>query len=205
MLIVGQMALGGILNSSYASRFPLWRECLENLLLYCDEVYLRVDVNTSDFTYEELEDVCKDKLKDVLFSDTKWNRWNWREEMLRMLDNVNPDVVLTLDQDEQFEDTLLRDIRRLVKHPNKKALMFSYYDPMPTEDNVKTLVYPHVPHMKAYKWQKGLTYRRYRYSAKVTNYKLGRYWLMAYSKIRHYCFYTKALRLGKKACVLGKL
>jgi hypothetical protein len=188
------MSLGA---STTGRRFPFWKKCLASLRDKCDALYLRFDKRTGDSQMlKELDAVCGDKLKDVLVSETRWNRWNWREEMLRMLDSVKPHIVLVPDQDEEFEDTLLDELPSFAASP-KMGMMFEYVAPMPTEDGVVVLggkAYPENRHMKAFKWRPNLTFHPYHTLAQVTQYCRPGSHFLAKTRIRHYSHYTTELR-----------
>jgi len=187
-MIVGLMAL---------CRFPYYERCLRNLLELVDKVYLRFDGITGDRKiYDSLPGICGNKLGDIYISSSAWNAFIWREELLRMLDSVKPELVLFPDEDECFGPDIKEDIRRFRKS-DKQQLAFNYKYPAPTIDEWKhKKPYPSEPHIKAYKWKEGLTYIPYKKRASLSNYGKFNYKL-AKSKILHYCFYTPELRKNK--------
>lgn len=197
-MIAGMMAIDG--------RFPLWENCLESLLGLSDKVVIRLDGNSipDPECFERLlRRGYGDKIDAVMISDEEWNRWNWREDLLRMLDDLKPDIVLHPDQDEQFQPDVWDDIVRL-RESQALALMFSYHAPLPTADGSDPCegmpypAYPGEPHMKAFKWLSTLTYKDYRGWAQVTNYAdQGVLKLAAQSKILHYCCWTPEMRAAK--------
>jgi len=187
-MIVGLMAL---------CRFPYYDSCLRGLLRLVDKVYLRFDGVVGDIKiYQSIENICGDKLGDVYVSDSEWNAFIWREELLRMLDGVKPELVLFPDEDEVFGPGIENDLRRFRKS-DRQQLAFNYQHPAPTIDGWKhKKPYPSEPHIKAYKWKPGLTYIPYKKRASLSNYGKFNY-KMAKSKILHYCFYTPELREKK--------
>jgi hypothetical protein len=185
MKIVGQMALAG---------FPMWEMCLSELSKHCDEIYLRCDENRVDKSIkaEEYNKICNGKLKSIFCTHEPFHKWKWREDMIRMLDDVKPDIVISLDEDEIFDDTINEEIKDFEK--SDKLAMMVNYNPMPTENNekiLKNLPYPILPHMKIFKWKSGLTYKGYHGNALVPEYNKREFWWNARSKINHYCFYKK--------------
>ena len=91
MVIVGQMAL---------HKFPMWDKSLCALSDIVDVLYLRFDGLGGNYDMlPRLSALCGNKLKHVLISYLPWDDSNWREEMIRMLDHVKPDLVLTIDDD----------------------------------------------------------------------------------------------------------
>lgn len=187
-MIVGLMAL---------CRFPFYDSCLRELLKLVDKVYLRFDGMVGDIKiYQSIEEICGKKLGDVFVSKSEWNAFIWREELLRMLDSVKPEIVLFPDEDEVFGKGIRDDIRRFRKS-DKQQLAFNYEYPAPSIDGWKhKKPYPSEPHIKAYKWKEGLTYIPYKKRASLSNYGKHHY-KMAKSKILHYCFYTPQLRKEK--------
>lgn len=193
MKIVGQMAI---------SNFPFWEMCLIELSKHVDELYIRFDSLNGDTTIlDKLENkkLFDGKIKNILISNSQWNRWNWREEMIRMLDSVKPTIVLSIDQDETFCDGIDSEIKQFLSS-DKQAMMFSYSFPMPSDDgrivwNGKC--YPGKPHMKAYKWIPNLTYKPYSSFAKIRNYRDATFHFQATTLIKHFCFYTKELEIQK--------
>ena len=128
-----------------------------------DRVIVRWDVRCRDIeAYMGIQEVCQEKLADLIIGVSKWNRWNWREILLRRIDTLGlaPTLVSTSDQDEQFSEGVKDDLDRLLAS-DRKALMFKYE--MVTCDGANVPLYPGEAHMKAYKWQPGLSYRGYRF------------------------------------------
>ncbi len=191
MKIVGQMAI---------SDFPLWEQSLQNLCKYSQEIYIRFDGIKGNRSFlPKIVEICGEKLKNLLISNTPWDKWMWREEMLRMLDNIpqKPDIVLQLDQDEMFDDFLQSDIE-VFKHIPQEFAMFIYHS-LPTEDNITLFEgnpYPLLPHCKMYKWKKGLTFKNYKgFCLPSIFYKQPYYIPKAH--LYHYCFYKKEDRFKK--------
>jgi hypothetical protein len=177
--------------------FPFWCHSLHDLTHYADRIYLRLDGPAR--TDEQILHWAGKHAADTVCAQGTWNRWNWREQLLRMLDDVKPDIVLTPDEDECFGTHILKDLGDLFAS-DRQALMFDYQAPLPTNDGACLFdgkPYPAAPHMKAYKWRPGLSYRDYRGFAQVTDYAERRFQLKAESKIWHYCGWTEQMRERK--------
>jgi hypothetical protein len=191
MKVVGQMAV---------SNFDRLDITLSNLYNQCDEIYIRFDKNIgSDLDFDKIKKYCGDKLKNVLFSNTVWNKSNWREEMIRMLDDVKPDIVISLDQDEAFEVNIKDELNLFYKSKSDVG-MFAYYMPMPTEENLTILKgksYPLHRHCKVFKWKENITFKPYVGYAIPTNYYNKNSYYNFKTKILHYCFYSKKYRIEK--------
>jgi hypothetical protein len=161
------------------------------------KVYLRFDGIVGDKRIlEKLPDICGSQLGGIFVSSSKWNAFIWREELIRMLDDVKPDLVLFPDEDEMFEDAIDVDIKRLMKS-GRMQMAFNYKYPAPTIDGWKWYkAYPQNSHVKMFKWREGLTYIPYKKRARLSNYHKFDY-KIGISKILHYCFYTPELRKNK--------
>jgi len=194
-MILGMMSIGA---STCGGQFPLWGQCLLSLCDLSDKVIVRWDSRNGDPTIKDAAiELCGDKLASLIVGVERWNQFNWRESMLREIDRrqLTPNIVLTPDQDEEFGSQVKEDLARL-EASRYLALMFRYE--MVTADNASVPIYPRMPHMKAFKWQPGLTYRPYRGFAMIRNYVAQKYRLSAVSKMRHYCFYTPELRKQRR-------
>jgi hypothetical protein len=181
------------------SNFIYAEDCLKNTARFVDQVYVRFDNTNGDpEILRSLQSWLGNKLGDVYISSAPWTVPNWKEDCLRMLDDVKPDVVLFPDEDEMFEDGLFEELEKFMAS-DKKAMMFSY---RPLETNVKEDIsqvpYPDKPHMKVFKWEKNLTYFPYHRNACLAKYINKSLWWNACTKIKHYCGYTKELRAMKK-------
>jgi len=187
--IVGQMAV---------SDFPLITKTLPELCKHCDEVYIRFDKTNGDRNIlNQIPNLCGDKLKQIIISDTPWDKSTWREEMLHMLRYSKADVVLSIDQDEIYTGDLGKDIHTF-SYSDKNYAMFMY-DKMPTEDNMVLFdgnTYPLLPHCKMFKWRNELTFTPYKNFAVPTNYVSEPYYIPE-TKIAHYAFYNRSDRLSK--------
>lgn len=190
------------------ANFPLWKMCMEDLRQKVDLIYVRVD-GTKENKLEELQD---SKLADkIMVSQLEWNRYNWRNEMLQMVDEGGgADIVLIPDHDEIYEDTLEQDLKAFYNNGKfgKDMMMFKWFAPMPTDDGriipeLNGRAYPSLPHCSGFRYQPGLTYFPYCGLAMPTNYHNvpdNRYDCI--TKVKHYCMYTKELEAEKKPWVM---
>lgn len=187
-MIAGMMAI---------CRFPYFARCLRDLLYIVDKVYLRFDGITGDTEiYDRLPEICGDKLGGIYVSSSYWNAFIWREELIRMLDDVKPELVLFPDEDETFSMMLANDLKAF-RESDKMQMAFNYVYPAPSIDGWKhKKAYPSNRHVKVFKWKEGLTYIPYKKRARLSNYDKDDYF-KAKSKILHYCFYTPELRKNK--------
>ena len=188
-----------IVASMAISDFPMWENSVKALLPIVDKFYFRLDVTKADPAFaRDAPLVCGAKFG-ACYMVEGWNFPEWRQDMIRMLDDVKPEIVITLDQDEIFDDGFEEELKAFMVS-EKKGMMFDYL-PMVTDDGRTVngdVPYPPDPHMKVFKWEAGLTYYPYHGDGKIANYhKEDCHW-KAKTKIKHYCCYTKAMEADKQ-------
>lgn len=188
---------GGIVGLMAVSDFPMARDCMRDLCRYVDGIVVWYDILHGD--KEVLGNCCAALPEMVPMTILKglkvWNRWNWREDMIRALDDISPDYVLAIDQDETFSKGFIEDFYHF-RESGKDLMMFDYE--MVTIDNRPVMKYPKARHCKAYRWVPGITYRPYRGYAKPT-WPGGEPTIYnASTPIRHYCFFTEEMERTKK-------
>ena len=180
------------------NRFPLWRKTFDQMTAICTDIFVRFDgVNGDPEILRELHAIFKDKaskLKGVSVSKNEWRSPEWREDCLRMLHNVGMaegDIVLTPDEDETFGEGFAVELKAF-DSSDKQAMRFSYAslesDHGPVNGGVP---YPLEPHVKAFKWTKGLSYYPYHGNGMPAKHRNSVY--RAKTKIHHWCSLTKGL------------
>ena len=178
-----------------------WLDTILAMHAICDHLVVRIDPRFTG-SAASADEFCHDLYADSgisfdsYISTLEWNRWNWREEMLRRLDDVKPDLVLCPDEDEIFGAGLADDIAAFMDS-DKLGMMFAYHAPLPTADGAVLFdgkPYPGLPHMKAFKWREGLTYEDYTGFARVTNYVDKGCHYHAKTQIWHYCCWSPEQR-----------
>ena len=173
-------------------RNPQWEDNLKDLLTYCDKVFLQFDIRHGDQSIPERAKIlCGDKLEILLIVNSPWDRANWRERLLRLLDDYKPDVVLFPDEDERYGKWFMYDLEDFIES-DKKYMMFDYRAPSTDDGRIvnNNEPYPALPHMKAFKWEPNLTYYPYPTLARLASYGVE-FEYKAKTKLFHYCFYTK--------------
>lgn len=180
--------------------WPVWEKCLYALSEIVDGIYLSVDAAKSSKAFQiQLREFVKVKRVDVV--QHNFEPSIWREYLIRMLDKVHPDLVVSLDQDEIFDPGVLIEMGEFWKS-NKRAMMFSYNNCI-SDDGRPMPVYPSSPHMKVFKWESGLSFVPYKGWAQVTQLAkqkhivCEKHW-MANTKINHYCMFTSAMEKAKR-------
>ncbi|GAH87875.1 unnamed protein product, partial [marine sediment metagenome] len=191
MKLIGVMAL---------NNFPLWRKAFDAMCELVDEVYIRFDGITGDpDILRELYRIAHPKMKEVMITDTFWNPPEWREEMLRLVNDAKPDIVICPDEDEVFGDGF-RDELESFWRSDKLAMMVAY-EPLVTANGRevnKAAPYPPQPHMKAFKWRPGLSHYPWHTNAIIAPYVNAACHWSAVTRLKHYCCYTAALEKMKQ-------
>lgn len=180
-----------ILTMVALNKFPLWRKTIDQAMAISDMIVVRYDGGGDPSILKSLDAVCGDKLKRVGIING-WRFPDWREECLRLCDEFEPDIVLCPDEDEVFEDSIVDELKAF--YFSEKKGMFFEYTPLETDDGRVVnngVPYPPDPHMKAFKWRKGLSYFPYHGNATIAQYcNKADHW-QAKTKIKHYCCWRK--------------
>lgn len=171
--------------------FLLWEKCFNFNKDFVDEIYIRVDKDNTDPIIIDRIKLDK-KVKSIIFKSHDSSSWGWREDLLRMLDESKPDIVIALDVDECFDYSMKEEILEFWKS-DKKSMMVSY-NMCPSKEGTCKVVYPSKPHMKIFKWQPFLSYIPYLGYAQINQYanKPENTWY-AKSKIDHFCMWTESM------------
>lgn len=176
--------------------FSMAPQMVELTTKLVDVMVLRFDEINGDIKiWNECIEAASDVQVFTVKSSEKWNRWNWREDQIRQLDGYEPDYVLSPDEDETYGIGFQDDFNKFIAS-EADIMMFGYS--MVTEDNRKVNKYPDPKHCKAFRWERGIGYKPYKYCAKPTFFNERepvRY--NALTMIQHYCFYTKEMEESK--------
>jgi len=186
--VVGMMAI---------SDFEMAPVMVADLCQYCTKVILRFDANSGNKKiFKECCAAVPDSIPLLgIRGRERWNRWNWREQLIRAADPIKPDYVLFLDSDEQYDpENFRRDFENFVA-VDRDLMMFDYE--MVTDDGRRVQKYPRARHCKAFKWMPGIGYRPYKGFARPVIPKRTFEAYKAESRIYHYCFYTKEMEQWK--------
>jgi glutathione peroxidase-family protein len=132
-----------------------WPWCLEELTHYVDEIYLLLHYSPQ-FRAEWPKSVPKVKDFMEINVEVEWEVMEWRkhqgnfrESLLRRLDDVKPELVFFPDEDESFPepDYLIKDLERFIIS-KKGQLAFkrcNFWDSMDMVRKDKWVTYhPHV-------------------------------------------------------------
>ena len=174
---------------------------LKDLAVHCDFVSLRYDVQNG---VGNVLGECVHLLRylglkfKIIPGNTKWNRWNWREELWSSVKHLRPAVTLFPDHDEKFgAEWWDGEIDTFIQCAAVKSL-FTYE--MATVDGRHVLPYPAAPHCKAFKWDSGISFQPYHGYA-IPNYPGVDKFESCYSaasKMWHYCSFTKSMEANKQ-------
>lgn len=100
------------------------RETLSAHSELCDEIVVFDDHST-----DQTEQICKSfpKVVDYYKSEyTEFNEARDRNHVLKMAQQRNPDWIFCIDHDEVPEQTLIRDIQKIVNSPNPEAKLYCF-------------------------------------------------------------------------------
>jgi hypothetical protein len=177
-----------------------WPWCLSDLVEYVDEIYLllhfsgefRADWYKSVPNVKGAVEITFEKELSRLEFRRQGNRQKFREQAIRMLDGVRPDLVFFPDEDESFPEPehLVKDLARLYRS-RRDQLAFrriNFWDSMETVRKDTWNGY-HGAHVRVYKWREGLTYHPYIGFNRVSSY--GKRRLFASTGMKHYAFMRK--------------
>jgi len=177
-----------------------WPWCLKDLADYVDEIHLLLHYSP-EFRAVWPKEGEKVVGYEEITIDHEWqvkewrhNQADFRERLLRKLDEVKPDLVLFPDEDESYPEPefLVSDLGRLMRS-NKEQLAFrrcNFWDSMETVRKDKWIYYG--PHIKAFKWMPGLTFKPYVGFNCVSTY--GKKRLVARSVMRHFAYMEREER-----------
>ena len=129
--------------------------------------------------------------------DTLWNQGLQRDNTIRMLDEVKPDIVLFPDSDEIYPDNMMEQLEKFWKDEKAVTFWFRLLYMWDDENHFRNDgLYKKIHHVRAYKWQPGITYKPYAGYACPTTFRSlpreTRYNSDAPTK--HYGYMTEALR-----------
>lgn len=135
--------------------------CLMSLDKYVDGIY----VNLNDPT-----PLCKRIIEDwpsvkkIIYTTNKNGRWRQgeqRENTIRLLDDVKPDVVLFPDSDESYPADFKNTLDKFIKSGLNTlwfGLMYYWNHPHVVRRDGR---WKAIHHVRAYRWQPGITYIPY--------------------------------------------
>ncbi|RLI64564.1 MAG: hypothetical protein DRO67_03945, partial [Candidatus Asgardarchaeum californiense] len=200
-LLYGHSNSGLVAGIMSISWFPLSAEFVTDLARQVDHLVLWFDLpkDKGGAGDPKILADCKERLKEIdctveiIESKRKWSQWKWREDLIRALDKVKPEYVITLDSDEQLDQAFYEEFEQFKR--DKYSTIFMSMPEMITADEREVDKTPACMHCKAFKWYPGITYKDYKGYAipnlpvrPVPDYHINSFY--AKSKYRHYCYYT---------------
>lgn len=173
---------------------------LEDIRRYTTHLY----VNLNDAT-PHIVDAIQDCpiVRKVLFTENKDGKWIQglqRDNTIRMLDDVKPDIVLFPDSDEVYPENLMEQLKKFWEDENKKTfwfrLLYMWNDEQHFRNDGK---WKCIHHVRAFKWQPKITYLPYKgYACPTTFGKLPRDTKFhSDTPIKHYGYMTEEQRKRK--------
>jgi len=184
--------------------FPYWRRTIDALESVADDIVVRYDDNAGDpeilRELNKMADSKQHKIRHIQIVKESWRCPQWREDCLALICklDVKPDIILCPDEDEIFESTLKDELAQFWLS-EKKGMMFSYAPLVSDNGRVinEGMPYPPDPHMKAFKYEDGISYWPYHGNAIIAKYQNPVCHWKATTKIRHYCCFTQAMEQTK--------
>jgi hypothetical protein len=176
--------------------FTLAPRCMAALIPHIDVLTLWLDREADESIVAATLAVVPSSLRVRRIKATvKWGRWNWREALLRSLDDVQPAYVLQPDSDEMFGEGFADEFARFRKSGADLMMMRAQ---MVTADARPIPLYPAARHCKVFRWLPGLRFQPYRGYARPT-WPAGvepRAWA-AETPFLHLCHFTRDLQRRK--------
>lgn len=170
---------------------------LDDLSKYTDEIYVNLNEPT-----KKIEKIVKGYLRVVKIIETKnnggWKQKIQRENTIRMLDNVKPDIVLWPDSDETFPPDMWKILEDFWKSEHKNLWFHMWYLWDSPKKVRRDHLFKSMCHVRAFKWQAGLTYLpQCGYGAKPANLPSKGYQFHSPKPVMHYGYMTYKNRLRK--------
>lgn len=134
---------------------------LDDLGKYTDEIF--VNLNDATPLITEAVHACP-KVKSVIttHNDGRWNQGLQRENTLRMLDEVKPNIVLWPDSDETFPKNLKDQLVKFWEDPKALSFWFRLMYLWEKEDQFRNDgLWKRIHHVRAFKWRNDLSFLPY--------------------------------------------
>jgi len=198
--------------------FPMTLECLQDLVDRVDHITLWLDYieEYGGAGDPELYTWCENLLVEsgvryqILRATRHWNRWTFREELIRSLDSIRPDIVIFPDSDEKMGEGFDAELEEFKNDPNVVMNLMPYK--MITNDGRSVQKNPKARHCKVFKWEPGITYqdlpgtfqKGYRGTAipNIPAYPIPKRRTRCFhtrTTVDHYCYYTPELEKVHRA------
>jgi len=129
--------------------------------------------------------------------DKTWNQGLQRDNTIRMLDEVKPDIVLFPDSDEIYPNNLMEQLKEFWEDEEKITFWFRLLYMWNDEQHFRNDgLYKRIHHVRAYKWQPNITYKPYAgYACPTTFINLPRETRFnSNAPTKHYGYMTEELR-----------
>jgi hypothetical protein len=195
--------------------FPLSAHCIKSLAQLVHHLHIWFDMVPPDGAGNEnvldkVVETCKPLVENihVIRSDEPWSIFNFRESLIRSLDDIKPSYVLCPDSDEEFQPGFREDMKRLMDQRKRHILTLDFN--MITDDGRKVEKSPNHPHCKMFRWFPNISYakipltgdRIYQGRA-FPNLPLDplprfKHAMLGKSLLNHYCYYTREIERQHK-------
>lgn len=145
---------------------------LKDLSKYTNEIYVNLNDATEKIKNSVLEHRNVVKTIQTTNDNRRWSQGKVRDDTIRMLDDVKPDIVLFPDSDEIYPDNLMNQLQKFWENEEYKTFWFRLLYLWDDEKHFRNdRLFKSIHHVRIYKWQLGITYLpKYAGYACPTNY-----------------------------------
>ena len=143
---------------------------LEDLSKYVDEIY--VNLNNPSEPIKEIVKNCPKIVKIINTTNKRnWNQGLQRDNTIRMLDDIKPDIVLFPDSDETYPKNLKEQLKDFWEKEKKKTFWFRLLYLWEDDKHYRNDgIWKAIHHVRAFKWQPDIKYIPYAGYACPTTY-----------------------------------
>jgi len=135
------------------------KKVLDDMAKYTNRVY--VNLNDSTPTIKKIAKGHKSVVKiiETINSGGRWNQGLQRDNTIRMLDDIKPDIVLFPDSDECYPKNMSEQLMNFWLDKDKKTFWFRLLYMWDNEDTFRNDgLFKSIHHVRALKWQPNITY-----------------------------------------------
>ena len=174
--------------------------CLDDLSKYTNEIYVNLNEPTKEVKEIVLSHPKLIKIIQTTNKNGKWNQGLQRDNTIRMLDDIKPDIVLFPDSDEVYPKNFKEQLKKFWEDEEKKTFWFRLFYIWGDKKHFRNDgLWKRIHHVRAYKWQPDISYIPYAgYACPTTFRSLPRE--TRYNSdtgIRHYGYMSEADRQRK--------
>jgi len=162
---------------------------LENLNKFTSDFYINLN-NATQYTKNAC--ISNKNTKKYIITNEPWRQGYQREITARLVDEVEPDIVLFPDSDELYCDDLMETLEKFWES-DKKGCWFEMKYCWGDENTVRLdHHFQHMIHVRAFKWIPNISYEGYRgYACPINYFHEKRTKFVSLSPVKHLKFLKK--------------